>query len=120
MRGCNTLIWVISQWVQTSPRQKIFWCYPGRSQWFHDMVLQLWDDRQWLENFRMTRRTLFRVADKLRPYLMRRDTCDQPFQSKNELQSTCTSWPAVLVTEPSLWYSRKEVLLLQVLSSRFA
>ncbi|KAJ7338348.1 hypothetical protein JRQ81_011339 [Phrynocephalus forsythii] len=74
MVGCNTLIWVIFQWVQTSPRQKIFWCYPGRSQWFHDTVLQLWDDRQWLENFRMTRRTLFGVADKLRPYLMRRDT----------------------------------------------
>ncbi|KAJ7320354.1 hypothetical protein JRQ81_019865 [Phrynocephalus forsythii] len=62
------------QWIKTSPRQKLCWCYPGRSQWFHDTVLQLWDDRQWLENFRMTRRTLFEVADKLRPYLMRRDT----------------------------------------------
>ncbi|KAJ7332350.1 hypothetical protein JRQ81_014530 [Phrynocephalus forsythii] len=45
-----------------------------KAAWFHDAVLQYWDDRQWIENFRMTRQTLFEITDVLRPYLMRRDT----------------------------------------------
>ncbi|KAJ7320634.1 hypothetical protein JRQ81_020145 [Phrynocephalus forsythii] len=64
----QTVFWAVAEW------QKLCWCYPGRSRWFHDAVLQYWDDRQWIENFRMTRQTLFEIADVLRPYLMQRDT----------------------------------------------
>ncbi|KAJ7317091.1 hypothetical protein JRQ81_003253, partial [Phrynocephalus forsythii] len=72
--AAQAVFWAIAEWRVTSPRQKLWWCYPGRSRWFHDSVLQFWDDRQWIENFRMTRQTLFEVADSLQPYLMRRDT----------------------------------------------
>ncbi|KAJ7332884.1 hypothetical protein JRQ81_015064 [Phrynocephalus forsythii] len=70
----QTVFWTVAEWRLTSPRQKICWCYPGRSEWFHDIVMQYWDNRQWIENFRMTRQTLFEIADVLRAYLMRRDT----------------------------------------------
>ncbi|KAJ7327122.1 hypothetical protein JRQ81_016881 [Phrynocephalus forsythii] len=70
----HTVFWAVAEWRLTSPRQKLCWCYPGHSWWFHVMVLQFWDDVQWIENFRMIRQTLFEIADVLRPYLMRRDT----------------------------------------------
>ncbi|KAJ7319966.1 hypothetical protein JRQ81_019477 [Phrynocephalus forsythii] len=70
----QTVFWGVAEWRLTSPRQKLYCCYPGWSRWFHDTVLQYWDDRQWIENFRMTRQTLFEIADILRPHLMRRDT----------------------------------------------
>ncbi|KAJ7338577.1 hypothetical protein JRQ81_012479 [Phrynocephalus forsythii] len=72
--AAHAVFWAVAEWRVTLPRQKLWWCYPGRSRWFHDSVLQFWDDRQWIENFRMTRQTLFEVADSLRPFLMRRDT----------------------------------------------
>ncbi|KAJ7344461.1 hypothetical protein JRQ81_000411 [Phrynocephalus forsythii] len=70
----QTGFWAVAEWRITSPRQKLCWCYPGRSTWFHDTVLECWDDLQWIENFRMTRQTLFEIAELLRPYLMRKDT----------------------------------------------
>ncbi|KAJ7316305.1 hypothetical protein JRQ81_002467 [Phrynocephalus forsythii] len=70
----QTVFWAVAEWRLTSPRQKLCWCYPGHLRWFHDTVLQLWDNGQWIMNFRMTRQTLFEIADVLRPYLMRRDT----------------------------------------------
>ncbi|KAJ7344637.1 hypothetical protein JRQ81_000587 [Phrynocephalus forsythii] len=70
----QTVFWAVAEWRLTSPRQKMCWCYPGRSRWFHNTILQLWDDGQWIMNFRMTRQTLFEIADVLRPYRMRRDT----------------------------------------------
>ncbi|KAJ7341655.1 hypothetical protein JRQ81_006051 [Phrynocephalus forsythii] len=72
--AAHAVFWAVAEWRVTSPRQKLWWCYPGRSLWFHDSVLQFWDDRQWIENFRMTQQTLFEIADFLRPYLMQRDT----------------------------------------------
>ncbi|KAJ7303168.1 hypothetical protein JRQ81_012101 [Phrynocephalus forsythii] len=61
-------------WRAGSPAPRSCWTYPGRSDWFHNVVLKLWDERLWLENFRMSRQTLFEIADELRPYLLRQDT----------------------------------------------
>ncbi|KAJ7322620.1 hypothetical protein JRQ81_018907 [Phrynocephalus forsythii] len=73
----QSVFWAVAEWRKTSPMQKLCWCYPGRSAWFHNTVLECWDYSQWLENFRMTHRTLFKIADLLRPYLMRKDTVMQ-------------------------------------------
>ncbi|KAJ7332195.1 hypothetical protein JRQ81_014375 [Phrynocephalus forsythii] len=70
----ETVFWTVAEWRVTSLRPKICWSYPGRSSWFHDTVLQYWDDQQWIENFRMTRQTLFEISELLRPFLMRKDT----------------------------------------------
>ncbi|KAJ7332274.1 hypothetical protein JRQ81_014454 [Phrynocephalus forsythii] len=70
----DTVFWAIAEWRLKSPREKICWSYPGRSPWFHDTVLQYWDDLEWIKNFRMTRQTLFEISETLRPFLMRKDT----------------------------------------------
>ncbi|KAJ7332349.1 hypothetical protein JRQ81_014529 [Phrynocephalus forsythii] len=70
----ETVFWTIAEWRVTSPRQKICWSYPGRSPWFHETVLQYWDDLEWIKNFRMTRQTLFEISETLCSFLMRKDT----------------------------------------------
>ncbi|KAJ7303281.1 hypothetical protein JRQ81_012220, partial [Phrynocephalus forsythii] len=67
----ETVFRTVAEWRVTLPRQKNCWSYPGHSPWFHDTVLQYWDDRQWFENFCMTRQTLFEISEQLRPFLMR-------------------------------------------------
>ncbi|KAJ7341967.1 hypothetical protein JRQ81_008043 [Phrynocephalus forsythii] len=70
----ETVFWSIAEWRVTSPRQKICWSYPGRSPWFHETVLQYWDDLEWIKNFHMSRQTLFEISETLHPFLMRKDT----------------------------------------------
>ncbi|KAJ7338698.1 hypothetical protein JRQ81_012600 [Phrynocephalus forsythii] len=81
----QTVFWTVAEWKLTAPRQKICWCYPGRSEWFHDTVLQYWDDSQWIENFRMTRQTLLKSLMCLHHILcVRTPSCAQQSQWKNE------------------------------------
>lgn len=65
---------VCSAWRGLSPVPRNYWKYLGRSEWFSEVVLPLWDQSMWIENFRMTKQTLFEIADELRPYLLRKDT----------------------------------------------
>ncbi|XP_025031349.1 uncharacterized protein LOC103055168, partial [Python bivittatus] len=56
------------------PRQRRWWVYPSRTRWWTELELTVWDDEQWIANFRMTRGTLFEIADRLRPQLQRQNT----------------------------------------------
>lgn len=61
-------------WSDLSPVHRQYWISPGRSAWFSDVVLDLWDESLWIQHFRMTKQTLFEIASELRPYLFRKDT----------------------------------------------
>lgn len=61
-------------WRVKSPIPRPCWTYPGMGHWFHTVMLKLWDENLWIENFRMPKQTLFKVADVLRPYIMMKDT----------------------------------------------
>ncbi|KAJ7324603.1 hypothetical protein JRQ81_017623, partial [Phrynocephalus forsythii] len=64
----------VAAWRDSAYVPRTCWMFPGRSKWFHEVVLPFWDDRLFMENFHMTKQTLFSIADKLRPYLFRNDT----------------------------------------------
>ncbi|XP_062977814.1 uncharacterized protein LOC134395583 [Elgaria multicarinata webbii] len=55
-------------------RPRRCWVFPKPEQWYDDFVLGVWDDERWIRNFRMTRATLFEIAEQLRPHLERQRT----------------------------------------------
>ncbi|XP_025061758.1 protein ANTAGONIST OF LIKE HETEROCHROMATIN PROTEIN 1-like [Alligator sinensis] len=58
--------------LQTVYRQ--FWVREKSGDWWERVVLQTWDDRHWLENFRMTKATFLEICMELTPELWRRTT----------------------------------------------
>ena len=47
-----------------------FWVRPGRtSAWWDNFLNQIVIEEEWRENFRMSRRSLYKLADQLRPYI---------------------------------------------------
>ncbi|XP_054849635.1 uncharacterized protein LOC129339053 [Eublepharis macularius] len=51
-----------------------FWVYPRSSHWWDRIVLQVWDDHEWICRFRMSRSTFGELVAALRPRLERQHT----------------------------------------------
>ena len=57
------------------PRPRRFWVRPGRtSAWWDNFVGEIVIQEEWRENFRMSRSSLYELADQLRPYIEGRTT----------------------------------------------
>ncbi|CAM4663458.1 unnamed protein product [Lepidochelys kempii] len=51
-----------------------FWAWETSTDWWDRIVLQVWDDSQWLRNFRMRKGTFMELCDLLSPALRRMNT----------------------------------------------
>ncbi|KAH1165579.1 hypothetical protein KIL84_023138 [Mauremys mutica] len=51
-----------------------FWDRETSTDWWDRIVLQVWDESQWLRNFRMRKGTFLELCDLLSPALKRQDT----------------------------------------------
>uniref|UniRef100_A0A452GLE3 Putative nuclease HARBI1 n=1 Tax=Gopherus agassizii TaxID=38772 RepID=A0A452GLE3_9SAUR len=56
------------------PIERRFWARETSTDWWDRIVLQVWDDSQWLRNFRMCKSTFFELCDLLSPALKRHNT----------------------------------------------
>ncbi|KAJ7345898.1 hypothetical protein JRQ81_001848 [Phrynocephalus forsythii] len=50
---------MVAAWKACSPSPRFCWIYPSRSNWFHSVVLEYWDESLWIDNFRMSHQILF-------------------------------------------------------------
>ena len=56
--------------LKRQPRPRRLWVRPGRtSAWWDNFVSQTVVEEEWRENFRMSRSSLYKLADQLRPYI---------------------------------------------------
>ena len=70
---------VIAQVVIQSFRERSLWMRPSNQAWF-DMTDTLFDERQWYENFRVTRDTFQFILSKIEGEITRQDTpCVEQF-----------------------------------------
>uniref|UniRef100_A0A452HJ44 DDE Tnp4 domain-containing protein n=1 Tax=Gopherus agassizii TaxID=38772 RepID=A0A452HJ44_9SAUR len=60
------------------PVPRRFWARETSTDWWDRIVLQVWDDSQWLRNFRMRKSTFFELCDSLSPVLKRHNTRMRP------------------------------------------
>ncbi|XP_048343416.1 intercellular adhesion molecule 1 [Sphaerodactylus townsendi] len=68
--------------LASAPQRPRYWVYPHRSRdWWQNLVLNCWDDREWLKNFRMTRSTFMSLVNLLRPHLQHQETPMRPWPS---------------------------------------
>ncbi|XP_048345353.1 putative nuclease HARBI1 [Sphaerodactylus townsendi] len=51
-----------------------WWVYPCREDWWEKFVAEVWDAERWIENFCMSRGTLFGIVEVLRPRIERQHT----------------------------------------------
>ena len=51
-----------------------WWVMPRSTSWFSRFVLQEYDDSRWLENFRMTKASVFSLTNLLQRHIERQDT----------------------------------------------
>lgn len=51
-----------------------WWVQPRSTSWFSRFVLQEYDDNRWLENFRMTKSSVFSLTTLLRPHIEKQNT----------------------------------------------
>ncbi|XP_054826090.1 uncharacterized protein LOC129323587 [Eublepharis macularius] len=84
--SCATVAWARSrrrrrcqrfcQWLvlaeMEEPRQH--WVFPRSSDWWENIVMVHWDDRQWMRRFRMSKSTFIELVEALRPRLHRQTT----------------------------------------------
>ncbi|CAM4546201.1 unnamed protein product [Caretta caretta] len=68
----NAGIMVLMGQVHAEKRQ--FWVRETSTDWWDRKVLQVWDDSQWLRNFRMHKGTFMELCDLLSPALKRMNT----------------------------------------------
>ncbi|KAG6922118.1 hypothetical protein G0U57_003703 [Chelydra serpentina] len=54
--------------------ERRFWARETSTDWWDRIVLQVWDESQWLRNFRMRKGTFLELCDLLSPALKRQDT----------------------------------------------
>ncbi|XP_065423512.1 uncharacterized protein LOC135975653 isoform X1 [Chrysemys picta bellii] len=54
--------------------ERRFWARETSTDWWDRIVLQVWDDSQWLRNFRMRKGTFMELCDLLSPALKRQNT----------------------------------------------
>jgi hypothetical protein len=50
-------------------REKTIWSIERSSAWWEDVVLETYNDQQWLEHFRMGRKTFKNLCRELEPHL---------------------------------------------------
>uniref|UniRef100_A0A8C3EXX7 DDE Tnp4 domain-containing protein n=1 Tax=Chrysemys picta bellii TaxID=8478 RepID=A0A8C3EXX7_CHRPI len=72
MGPSNVQIMVLLGQVHAVERQ--FWAWETSTDWWDCIVLQVWDDSQWLRNFRMRKGTYMELCDLLSPALKRQNT----------------------------------------------
>ncbi|KAG6937574.1 hypothetical protein G0U57_009161, partial [Chelydra serpentina] len=65
-------IMVVMGLVDTVERR--FWARETSTDWWDHIVLQVWDESQWLRNFRMRKGTFIELCELLSPALKRQDT----------------------------------------------
>uniref|UniRef100_A0A8C3HUY7 Putative nuclease HARBI1 n=1 Tax=Chrysemys picta bellii TaxID=8478 RepID=A0A8C3HUY7_CHRPI len=51
-----------------------FWARETSTEWWDHIVMEVWDDEQWLQNFRMRKATFMGLCEELAPTLRRKDT----------------------------------------------
>ncbi|KAM7151325.1 uncharacterized protein RBU57_012021 [Macrochelys suwanniensis] len=51
-----------------------FWVRETSTEWWDHIVMQVWDDEQWVQNFRMRKATFMGLCEELAPALRRKDT----------------------------------------------
>ncbi|CAM4563129.1 unnamed protein product [Caretta caretta] len=68
----NACIMVLMGHVHVVERQ--FWARETSTDWWDRIVLQVWDDSQWLRNFRKRKGTFMELCDLLSPALRRKNT----------------------------------------------
>ncbi|KAG6932907.1 hypothetical protein G0U57_020375, partial [Chelydra serpentina] len=56
------------------PVERRFWARETTTDWWDRIVLQVWDESQWLRNFRMRKGTFLELCDLLSPALKCQDT----------------------------------------------
>uniref|UniRef100_A0A8C3H6F6 DDE Tnp4 domain-containing protein n=1 Tax=Chrysemys picta bellii TaxID=8478 RepID=A0A8C3H6F6_CHRPI len=54
--------------------ERRFWARETSTDWWDRIVLQVWDESQWLRNFRMRKGTFLELCELLSPALKRNDT----------------------------------------------
>ncbi|XP_065438549.1 uncharacterized protein LOC135981209 [Chrysemys picta bellii] len=54
--------------------ERCFWARETSTEWWDHIVLQAWDDEQWLQNFRMRKATFMGLCEELAPILRRKGT----------------------------------------------
>uniref|UniRef100_A0A8C3FIS8 DDE Tnp4 domain-containing protein n=1 Tax=Chrysemys picta bellii TaxID=8478 RepID=A0A8C3FIS8_CHRPI len=54
--------------------ERRFWARETSTEWWDRIVLQVWDESQWLRNFRMQKGTFLELCELLSPALKRNDT----------------------------------------------
>ncbi|CAM5164998.1 unnamed protein product [Natator depressus] len=54
--------------------ERRFWAQETSTEWWDHIVMQVWDDEQWLQNFRMRKATFIGLCEELAPTLRRKDT----------------------------------------------
>ncbi|XP_065426189.1 uncharacterized protein LOC101941939 isoform X3 [Chrysemys picta bellii] len=54
--------------------ERRFWALETSTDWWDRIVLQVWDESQWLRNFRMRKGTFLELCELLSPALKRKDT----------------------------------------------
>ncbi|CAM5150761.1 unnamed protein product [Natator depressus] len=63
---------------QVDTVERRFWARQTSTDWWDRTVLQVWDDSQWLQNFRMRKATFMELCELLSPALKRRNTKMRP------------------------------------------
>ncbi|XP_065440822.1 uncharacterized protein LOC135981585 [Chrysemys picta bellii] len=54
--------------------ERRFWVRETSTEWWDYIVMEVWDDEQWLQNFRMRKATFMGLYEALAPTLRRKDT----------------------------------------------
>uniref|UniRef100_A0A8C3HP06 Putative nuclease HARBI1 n=1 Tax=Chrysemys picta bellii TaxID=8478 RepID=A0A8C3HP06_CHRPI len=54
--------------------ERCFWAWETSTEWWDHIVMEVWDDEQWLQNFRMRKATFMGLCEELAPTLRCKDT----------------------------------------------
>ncbi|KAM7175411.1 uncharacterized protein RBU57_001592 [Macrochelys suwanniensis] len=54
--------------------ERRFWARETSTEWWDHIVMQVWDDEQWVQNFRMRKATFMGLCEEFAPALRRKDT----------------------------------------------
>ncbi|KAG6938173.1 hypothetical protein G0U57_007076 [Chelydra serpentina] len=71
--GCGNLDIMVAL-GQVHAIEHRFWARETSPDWWDCIVLQVWDDSQWLRNFRLRKATFLELCDLLSPALKRKNT----------------------------------------------
>ncbi|XP_050818238.1 uncharacterized protein LOC127055383 [Gopherus flavomarginatus] len=68
----NKLLVAVTDMLSTVERH--LWARETSTEWWDHIILQVWDDKQWLQNFRMRKATFMGLCAELAPTLRHKDT----------------------------------------------